>query len=133
MALGFTERRHLQEWLAHEPSAFRRRLLIIQKEFDGFDETRERLDLLALDKDSSLVKCWSNPDDSGRDVVWQALKYASYCASLTKLQIVEIFQQYLNCYEKGTNPSDALQSAEELMQDAPSQICEFPTHQTLMK
>lgn len=30
-------------------------LLIIQKEFDGFDDTRERLDLLALDKDGNLV------------------------------------------------------------------------------
>ena len=38
--LGFTERKHLQEWLAHEPSALGEELLIIQKEFDGFDDTR---------------------------------------------------------------------------------------------
>ena len=50
--LGFSERKHLQEWLAHQPNALGgEELLIIQKEFDGFDETRERLDLLALDKD----------------------------------------------------------------------------------
>lgn len=29
--LGFTERKHLQEWLAHEPSALGEELLIIQK------------------------------------------------------------------------------------------------------
>jgi len=98
--LGFTERKHLQEWLAHEPSALGEELLIIQKEFDGFDDTRERLDLLALDKDGNLVIIENKLDDSGRDVVWQSLKYASYCASLTKLQIVEIFQQYLNRYKK---------------------------------
>jgi hypothetical protein len=46
--LGFTERKHLQEWLAHQPSALGEELLIIQKEFDGFDDTKERLDLLAL-------------------------------------------------------------------------------------
>jgi hypothetical protein len=34
-------------------------------------------------------------DDSGRDVVWQALKYASYCSSLSKSQIVGIHQSYL--------------------------------------
>ncbi|MCV5555259.1 hypothetical protein OFN13_29650, partial [Escherichia coli] len=79
--LGFTERKHLQEWLAHEPSALGEELLIIQKEFDGFDDTRERLDLLALDKDGNLVIIENKLDDSGRDVVWQALKYASYCAS----------------------------------------------------
>ena len=56
--LGFTERKHLQEWLAHQPDALGEELLIIQKEFDGFDDTRERLDLLALDKDviSSLSR-----------------------------------------------------------------------------
>ncbi|ODR86406.1 hypothetical protein [Shewanella xiamenensis] len=52
--LSFTERKHLQLFtrsglrLAHEPSALGEELLIIQKEFDGFDDTRERLDLLAL-------------------------------------------------------------------------------------
>ena len=97
--LGFTERKHLQEWLAHQPDALGEELLIIQKEFDGFDDTRERLDLLALDKDGNLVIIENKLDDSGRDVVWQAIKYASYCASLTKLQIVEIFQQYLKRYE----------------------------------
>ncbi len=117
--LGFTERKHLQEWLAHEPSALGEELLIIQKEFDGFDDTRERLDLLALDKDGNLVIIENKLDDSGRDVVWQALKYASYCASLTKLQIVEIFQQYLNRYEKGANNSDGKAV------DAATQICEF--------
>lgn len=115
--LGFTERKHLQEWLAHEPSALGEELLIIQKEFDGFDDTRERLDLLALDKDGNLVIIENKLDDSGRDVVWQALKYASYCASLTKLQVVEIFQQYINRYEKGNGDGNAA--------DASTQICEF--------
>lgn len=119
--LGFTERKHLQEWLAHEPSALGEELLIIQKEFDGFDDTRERLDLLALDKDGNLVIIENKLDDSGRDVVWQALKYASYCASLTKLQIVEVFQQYINRYEKQS--SDETGSYEE--RDASTQICEF--------
>ena len=81
--LGFTERNHLQEWLANEPEALGEELLIIQKEFDGFDDTRERLDLLALDKDGCLVVIENKLDDTGRDVVWQALKYASYCSSLT--------------------------------------------------
>ena len=94
--LGFTERKHLQEWLTYQPNALGEELLIIQKEFDGFDDTRERLDLLALDKDGNLVIIENKLDDSGREVVWQVIKYASYCASLTKGQIVDIYQQYLN-------------------------------------
>ena len=94
-ALGFKERNHLQEWLAQCPEALGEELLIIQKEFDGFDDTRERLDLLALDKEGNLVIIENKLDDSGRDVVWQALKYASYCSTLTTAQIVEIYQRYL--------------------------------------
>lgn len=119
--LGFTERKHLQEWLAHEPSALGEELLIIQKEFDGFDDTRERLDLLALDKDGNLVIIENKLDDSGRDVVWQALKYASYCASLTKAQIVDIYQQYLDRYEPVTGEVDLLNAPAS----ASARICEF--------
>jgi len=109
--LGFTERGHLQEWIAKMPEALGEELLIIQKEFDGFDETRERLDLLALDKQGDLVVIENKLDDSGRDVVWQALKYASYCSSLSKSQIVEIYQAYLT--QAGNN------------EDAKERIVEF--------
>lgn len=119
--LGFTERKHLQEWLAHQPDALGEELLIIQKEFDGFDDTRERLDLLALDKDGNLVIIENKLDDSGRDVVWQALKYASYCASLTKGQIVDIYQQYLERYEPLQGERDLLNQP----QNAVQRICEF--------
>ena len=72
------------------PDALGEELLIIQKEFAGFDDTRERLDLLALDKRGQLVIIENKLDDSGRDVVWQAVKYAAYCSNLTKTQIIDI-------------------------------------------
>ena len=97
--LGFRERDHLQEWLAHYPEALGETLLIIQKEFDGFDGTNERLDLLALDKNGNLVVIENKLDDTGKDVTWQALKYVSYCSTLTKTQIVDIYQKYLDKYE----------------------------------
>ncbi len=101
--LALRERDHLQEWLANQPDALGEELLIIQKEFDGFDETRERLDLLALDKDGNLVVIENKLDDSGRDVTWQALKYTAYVSSLTKTQIVDIYQQYLDRFCGGGN------------------------------
>lgn len=94
--LGLKEREHLQEWIAKDPSCLdKEELLIIQKEFDGFHDTRERLDLLALDKQGNLVVIENKLDDSGRDVTWQVLKYASYCSSLSKDDIKNIYQQYL--------------------------------------
>jgi len=93
---GIKERDHLQEWIANEPDCLGEELLIIQKEFDGFDDTKERLDLLALDKDGNLVIIENKLDDSGRDVVWQALKYTSYCSTLRTEQIIDIYQKYLD-------------------------------------
>ncbi len=99
--LKLNERDHLQEWLVHTPEALGEDLLVIQKEFDGFEDTRERLDLLALDKEGRVVVIENKLDDSGRDVVWQALKYVAYCSSLKKAEIVEIYQKYLNRWFNG--------------------------------
>ena len=101
--LNLREREHLQEWLVRMPDALGEELLIVQKEFDGFEDTRERLDLLALDKDGRLVVVENKLDDSGRDVVWQALKYVAYCSTLKKAEIVEIYQKYLDRWFEGAN------------------------------
>ena len=101
--LNLRERAHLQEWLVRMPDALGEELLIVQKEFDGFADTRERLDVLALDKEGRLVVVENKLDDSGRDVVWQALKYVAYCSSLKKAEIVEIYQSYLNRWSGGAN------------------------------
>jgi hypothetical protein len=106
--LGFKEREHLQEWIAYKPNVFGEDLLIIQKEFAGFDETNERLDLLALDKRGNLVIIENKLDDSGRDVTWQSLKYASYCSNLSKSNIREIYQEYLNKYFDNENAESNL-------------------------
>ena len=101
--LNLRERDHLQEWLVRMPDALGEELLIVQKEFDGFADTRERLDLLALDKEGRLVVVENKLDDSGRDVVWQALKYVAYCSSLKKAEIVEVNQNYLDRWSDGAD------------------------------
>ena len=113
---GYAEVTHLQEWISKNPSVFGEELLIIQKEFSDFADTRERLDLLALDKDGNLVIIENKLDDAGKDVVWQALKYTSYCSTLTTEQIIDIYQQYLNTLQT----SDASQR-----QDSRAAISEF--------
>lgn len=108
--LGFKERAHLQEWIAHEPLSLGEELLIIQKEFAGFSDTNERLDLLALDKQGSLVVIENKLDDTGRDVTWQALKYASYCSALSKDDIRSVFQEYLQKIGDSQTAEEALTS-----------------------
>jgi Domain of unknown function (DUF4268) len=93
---GFKERANLQEWIVKQPSCLGEELLVIQKEFSGFSDTRERLDIVALDKQGCLVLIENKLDDTGRDVTWQALKYASYCSRLSKENIRSIYQEFLN-------------------------------------
>ncbi|OUY07806.1 DUF4268 domain-containing protein [Acinetobacter populi] len=94
-----TERYDLQEWLVSHPQALGEELLIIQKEFSGFDGTGERLDLLALDTQGRLVLIENKRDESGRDAVWQAIKYASYVAPFTVDDIEDVFAKYLLKYK----------------------------------
>jgi hypothetical protein len=94
--LRFKERENLQEWIANNPESLGEEILIIQKEFDGFNDTNERLDLLGVDKQGNIIVIENKLDDTGRDVTWQVLKYASYCSTLKKDQITKIYQDYLN-------------------------------------
>jgi len=121
-SLNLKERQDLQEWIAKQPDCLGEELLIIQKEYAGFDGTKERLDLLALDKNGYLVIIENKLDDSGKDVTWQALKYASYCYTLTKEQIVDIYQQYLDKYCQGGSAKAKL---EEFYEDQDLADIEF--------
>ena len=93
--LGITERYDLQEWIENNPEILGEELLIITKEFSGFSDTQERLDLLAIDKNGNLVIVENKLDDSGREVIWQAMKYAAHCSSLTKEEIRKIYNDYV--------------------------------------
>ena len=92
--LGFQERRDIQEWVANNPGILGEGLLIIGKEFSGFDRTNERLDLLAVDKDGKLVVIELKRDDTGADAHWQAIKYASYLHRVDTDRIIEILAGY---------------------------------------
>ena len=88
-ALGLRERQDIQEWVAAHPDILGDDLLIIAKEFNAFDGTNERADLVGVDSEGAVVIIELKRDDSGADVHWQAVKYASYF-------IVELLADYAN-------------------------------------
>ena len=53
--LDIKEREHIEEWIEEYPEMLGEELLIIAKEYDAFDKTNNRLDLLAIDKNGKLV------------------------------------------------------------------------------
>ena len=98
--LGFRERRDIQEWIASNPGILGEDLLIIGKEFSGFDRTDERLDLLAVDADGKLVVIELKRDDSGADAHWQAIKYASYLRRASVEDIIRMLADYSKLSEE---------------------------------
>ena len=93
--LGFKERQDIQEWVAANPEILGDDLLIIGKEFSGFDRTNERLDLLAIDADGTLVVIELKRDHSGTDAHWQAIKYASYFRQAKQDDIIRRLAEYI--------------------------------------
>ncbi len=98
--LGFQERRDIQEWIASNPGILGEDLLIIGKEFSGFDRVNERLDLLAVDADGKLVVIELKRDDSGADAHWQAIKYASYLRRASVEDIIRMLADYSKLSEE---------------------------------
>ena len=103
------ERYDIQEWVEKNPEILENNLLIIGKEVSLPSDIR--LDLLAIDKKSNLVVIELKRDDSGRNMDWQAIKYASYCSNLTSLDIFRQFAEHL-----GTNEDEAETKIEEFIE-----------------
>ena len=106
--LGFRERNDLQEWLAARPDVFGEELLIIQKEFEGFPSSRERLDLLALDKSGRLVVIENKLGECTREIFGQAVPYAAYASRLTADAITEEYGKYLRLAGQTGDPDERI-------------------------
>ena len=101
-ALGLRERQDIQEWVAAHPDILDDNLLIIAKEFSGFDLTSERADLVAVDKEGRVVVIELKRDDTGSDAHWQAIKYASYFSGASAEDIARLLSDHA-----GVEPSKA--------------------------
>lgn len=91
------ERYDIQEWIEKNPEIIEQNLLIIGKEVILPSDIR--LDLLALDKNSNLVIIELKRDVSGKNVDWQAIKYASYCSNFSPSDIFRQYAEYLSSDE----------------------------------
>lgn len=95
-AIGVKERYDIQEWVEKYPKILGEELLVIGKELSFFSDTRERPDLIAIDKAGNVVVIELKRDDSGSNLEWQAIKYASYLSKFSKEEILSYFARYRN-------------------------------------
>lgn len=94
--LGLRERDDLQEWVIEEPQILGEDLLIITSEYAGFKGTLDRLDILALDTSGNVVVIELKRDRADSTTDLQALKYASFCSTLTAEDIQREYRSFHN-------------------------------------
>lgn len=92
--MGVWERTHMEEWIAERPDILGEELLTITTEYDGFDKSNKRLDILAVDKKGKLVVIELKRDVADTFVDLQAIHYAAYCSTHTLDDMVEIMADH---------------------------------------
>jgi hypothetical protein len=105
-ALDVLERRDFQEWVIDNPEILGEELRVIQSEYANFEETNDRLDILALDADGKLVVVELKRDEADNTTDLQAIKYASYCATLTAKDIQKEYRTFWNGRGKDLSPEE---------------------------
>ncbi|MFH0982741.1 MAG: hypothetical protein V2A79_14550 [Planctomycetota bacterium] len=107
--IGVKERADLEAWVIDNPQVLGEDLLVITAEFDRFEKSTRRLDVLALDKDGVLVVVELKLELSGSYADQQAIRYAAFCSTMTMQDVVQARAEYLHTSED----------------DAAKAVCEF--------
>jgi alkylated DNA nucleotide flippase Atl1 len=93
-ALQAREVQEIERWLKQEPGVMGEELKVVASQFSGFDKTKDRPDLLALDRAGKLVVVEIKRDDSGNGQDLQALRYAAYVSTFTAEQVAGLYRAY---------------------------------------
>jgi len=111
------ERRDIEKWVMDFPQILGEELLIVTTEYDKFDKTSERLDLLCFDKKGKLVIVELKRDASGKNVDLQAIKYAAYCSTLALKDVVELRKKHLEAHGKSLNDENVEDELFDFVED----------------
>lgn len=95
-SLGVLERQDIEEWVTDEPRILGEDLLVVTSEFQGFEDTADRLDILALDPEGKLVVVELKRDRADETTDLQAIKYASYCSTITGKELQQDYRTFWN-------------------------------------
>ena len=93
---GLRERYDLQRLLRSQIEVIAPDTLVIAEEFCDWEESKRRIDLLALDKDANIVVIELKRTDDGGHMELQAIRYAAMVSTINFEKAVEIYGRYLS-------------------------------------
>ena len=80
---GLRERTDLQRRIRDQIEVLAANFLVISEEFGDWEESRRRIDLLAIDQHANLVVIELKRTESGGHMELQALRYAAMVSTMT--------------------------------------------------
>ena len=92
---GILERQHIQNALKKQIEIISPNLLVISEEFCEWEDSKRRIDLLAIDRDANIVVIELKRTETGEHMELQALRYASMVSTLKFDRTIEIYEKYL--------------------------------------
>lgn len=107
-AAGIRERADLQRLLRAQIDIVEKDILIIAEEFEDWEDSNRRIDLLGLDKDANLVVFELKRTEDGDRMELQALRYAAMVSTMTFEKVEEIYARYLRSLGQGTDARPAI-------------------------
>jgi len=105
---GVRERADLQRLLRTQIDVVSADLLVIAEEFCEWEDSRCRIDLLALDRDANLVVIELKRTEDGGHMELQALRYAAMVSAMTFEKVVEVYTTYLNRINRADNARNSI-------------------------
>ncbi|RYZ69369.1 MAG: DUF4268 domain-containing protein, partial [Proteobacteria bacterium] len=93
--LGVREREDLQRLLRTQIGVLGDDLYVLTEEFGDWEDSRRRIDLLAIDRQSNLVVIELKRTNDGGHMDLQAIRYASMVSAMTFKQAEQIHSEFL--------------------------------------
>lgn len=105
---GITERYDLQKALKSNIASIAPDCLVISEEFSDWEDSRRRIDLLAIDKNANLVVIELKRDETGSHMELQALRYAGMISTMTFEKACGYYECYLRKQGIESNAKDGI-------------------------
>ncbi|HCQ3819903.1 TPA: hypothetical protein OKD81_001659, partial [Escherichia coli] len=119
---GLQERYDLQEAIKKNIDIIAPDCLVISEEFSDWEDSRRRIDLLAIDKQANLVVIELKRDETGAHMELQALRYAAMISTMSFAKACEYFQTYL---KKQNCDTDAKEKILEFVELDETELVDF--------
>lgn len=99
---GLRERDHIQQLLRDQIEVIAPDVLVISEEFGNWEDSRRRIDLLAIDKDANIVVIELKRTEAGGHMDLQAIRYAAMVSAVTFSGAVETYERHLDATADGS-------------------------------